>query len=109
MVFWLETPQKVFLFAGDAEMPLEIALLKTFCSGGFENCPGFRADYLKVGHHGSDSSTGEDWLMAVRPKVGIISVGKNKFGHPSLRVLRKLERANAEIWRTDEKGDIIVE
>ena len=71
-------------------------------------CPALQADILKVGHHGSDSSSGEDFLNMVNPKQAIISSGRNKFGHPSLRVLKKLKRAEAEILRTDEKGDIIL-
>ena len=70
-------------------------------------CPALQSDILKVGHHGSDSSSGEDFLNLVNPKQAIISVGKNKYGHPSLRVMKKLERAGAEILRTDEAGDIV--
>lgn len=108
LVFTLRTPQHSFIFSGDAEVLLELALIKTFCPSGLISCGSFRADYLKVGHHGSDSSTGDEWLEVVRPKTAIVSVGKNKFGHPSLRVMRKLERMGIGIWRTDDKGDIIV-
>ena len=123
-----------FMFTGDAEIPLENALLKKYCvtastassppplqgggivaspllskegvGGGFV-CPTIQADYLKVGHHGSDSSSGVDWLAVVAPKTVVVSVGKNNFGHPSLRVMRNILRAGAEILRTDEIGDII--
>ncbi len=108
LVFSLTAPKQSFIFSGDAELLLEEALIKTFCPSGLINCNEFRADYLKIGHHGSDSSTSEEWLEVVRPKVAIVSVGKNKFGHPSLRVARKLERMSVDIWRTDEKGDIII-
>lgn len=65
------------------------------------------SDVLKIGHHGSDTSTGQAFLEAVRPSVALISVGaKNRFGHPSLRVLRRLERAGADIYRTDLDGTI---
>ena len=97
------------LFAGDMEIPLEDALLARYCSSTPVDCPVLRADILKVGHHGSDTSSGEEFLRAVSPEAALISVGKNSFGHPSLRVLRKLERARADVWRTDEKGDMIVE
>lgn len=108
LVFSLRSDQTSFLFVGDAEVVLEQALINTFCLGGLSGCDAFKADYLKVGHHGSDSSTSEEWLNVIRPKVAIVSVGKNKFGHPSLRVVRKLERIGVNIWRTDVINDIIV-
>lgn len=109
IVFRLANDGKTFLFVGDMEVPLENVLLAKYCSSTPVDCPSLRADYLKVGHHGSDSSSDERFLEAVGPKTTVVSVGRNSFGHPSFRVLRKLERAGAEIWRTDEKGDIIVE
>jgi len=102
LVFKLVTLQSSFLFMGDAEYILEEALLQKYEGADF------KSDYLKIGHHGSDSSTSDELLEAVRPKVAVVSVGKNKFGHPSLRVLRKLERANADVWRTDVRYDIII-
>lgn len=109
IVFKLIDAGKSFLFTGDAEIPLETALIKKYCttSATSSPCPTLQSNYLKVGHHGSDSSSGADWLATVTPKTGIISVGKNKFGHPSLRVLRHLERAGTEILRTDKIDDII--
>jgi competence protein ComEC len=106
IVFKLSYSSTTVLFAGDMEMPLENALLAKFCSSTPLNCPALRADILKVGHHGSDSSSDEKFLSAVSPKKAVVSVGKNSFGHPSLRVLRKLERINADILRTDVVGDI---
>ena len=63
-------------------------------------------DYLVVGHHGSGGSTGENLLEMVQPKVAIISVGKNTFGHPSEEVVKRLEEKRIEILRTDEMGAI---
>lgn len=96
------------LFTGDMETPLENALLKTYCVGSSVPCNYLQSDILKVGHHGSDSSSSEEFLGAVAPARAIISVGPNSFGHPSLRTMRKLERAGAEILRTDQIGDIII-
>jgi len=107
IVFKLTHASTTVLFTGDAETPLEQALMQKYCVSSTP-CPALHADYLKVGHHGSDSSSGEDWLRVIDPRVAIISVGKNTFGHPSFRVLRHLERAGADIWRTDEKNDIIL-
>ena len=111
IVFKLTYASSSFLFMGDAETSFETAALDFFCEKNSvlgDVCPAFKADYIKVGHHGSDSSSAEEFLAAVKPKFAVVSVGPNSFGHPSLRVLKKLERVGAEIWRTDEMGDIIV-
>ncbi|HPL95774.1 MAG TPA: MBL fold metallo-hydrolase [bacterium] len=63
---------------------------------------------LKVGHHGSEYSSSEDFLSNISPEKAIISVGENKFGHPSLRIIRRLERVGVEVLRTDEEGDIVI-
>ncbi len=107
IVFVLKNNLGKFLFTGDMETPLENALLKKYCKD-VARCQSLEADYLKVGHHGSDSSSEVDFLQAVSPEISIISVGSNKYGHPSLRTLRKLERAGSEIWRTDQLNDIII-
>lgn len=110
IVFRLENNLGRFLFTGDMEMPLEGVILGKYCIKDIYPCPVLRSDYLKVGHHGSQSSSGVNFLQAVSARYGIVSVGAdNKYGHPSERVLRKLRRADMEIWRTDLKGDIIVE
>lgn len=107
IVFLLKSPVGRFLFTGDMEMPLEDAIIDKYCVSSTP-CSALKADYLKVGHHGSNSSSGQNFLALVSPKYAVVSVGPNKYGHPSLRVLRKLERAGAQIWRTDEQSDIIV-
>ncbi len=110
IVFTLEEKSKKYFFAGDMEIPLELALLKKYCSERqFFNCLTLRAEFLKIGHHGSDSSSDVDFLRAINPNKAIISVGKNSYGHPSFRVLMKLRRQAVEIWRTDEEDDIILE
>jgi len=108
IIFKLINDKTSALFTGDMEQPLENDLLAKYCSSTPLDCPAISADILKVGHHGSDSSSGKDFLAAVDPKIAVVSVGKNTFGHPSFRVLKKLERIGAEIWRTDEKDDIII-
>lgn len=106
IVFKLISPtNQTFLFTGDMEIPLERALIKKYC--GATTCPALKADVLKVGHHGSGGSTGDDLLAAVAPKTAVISVGKNHYGHPSLRVIRHLERAGVKVFRTDELGNIV--
>jgi competence protein ComEC len=91
-----------FLLVGDAERGEEDWLLA-------HNPTGLRADVLKVGHHGSSTSSSDEFLAAVHPALAVISVGAgNKYGHPSGDVVRALARVGAEVLRTDEAGTIVV-
>lgn len=63
-------------------------------------------DILKIAHHGSKSSTTTDFLEWTNPKLALISVGKNKYGHPTTQVLKRLEEFRCTIFRTDERGCI---
>ena len=68
-----------------------------------------RADVLKVGHHGSSTSSSDEFLAAVRPRLAVISVGAlNKYGHPSGDVIQALHRVGADVLRTDEAGTIVI-
>lgn len=87
-----------FLFTGDAEVVNEAQL-----SGDIS------ADVLKIGHHGSDTSSSEKFLKEVNPKLAIISVGKdNNYGHPDEKVLERLNKLNITTLRTDLIGTIII-
>lgn len=109
IVFLLKNNLGRFLFTGDMEIPLEDAILEKYCDKDLSPCSSLQADYLKVGHHGSESSTSVGFLKAISARYAIISAGvKNRYGHPAQRVLRKLQRAQTKIWRTDLKGDIII-
>lgn len=110
IVFRLRNGKQTFLFTGDMEQPLENGLLKRYCADvpPREPCPALRSDVLKAGHHGSDSSSGEDFLAAVHPAEAVISVGPNHYGHPTRRVLRRLERLGIPALRTDQLGNIAV-
>ena len=67
------------------------------------------ADVIKLGHHGSDTSTAEEFLNAVSPSFAIISCGKdNQYGHPSEDVLTRLQENGVNVFRTDENGDVTV-
>lgn len=67
-----------------------------------------QSDVLKIGHHGSKNSTGEQFLATVLPAAAIISVGDhNKYGHPTQEVLTELSTQNIKTLRTDEEGTII--
>lgn len=63
---------------------------------------------LKVPHHGSNNSSGESFLKAVSPKVSVISVGKNNFGHPSPETIERLNGAGSTVYRTDEAGAVTI-
>ncbi|MGZ3565412.1 MAG: DNA internalization-related competence protein ComEC/Rec2 [Gemmatimonadaceae bacterium] len=91
-----------FLLVGDAERAEEDWLLA-------HHHDELRAQVLKVGHHGSSTSSSDAFLDAVRPDVAVISVGAgNMYGHPSNDVLHALSRVGAEVLRTDEAGTVIV-
>ncbi len=90
-----------FLLTGDMESPMERLLLADGRS--------LHADVLKVGHHGSKTSTTPDFLEAVSPSVAIISAGfENSFGHPTAAVLARLSDRHSAILRTDQDGLITV-
>jgi competence protein ComEC len=66
-----------------------------------------RISVLKVGHHGSATSTSRELVQRIRPEIGVISVGRrNRFGHPDPEVLERLEWAGAALFRTDRDGDL---
>jgi len=96
----LEYGENSFLFTGDAENISENEiLLKKF---------DIKADLLKVGHHGSNSSTTSEFLKAVNPTHAVISCGKdNKYGHPNTETIDILNSNNIGVYRTDEVGAII--
>lgn len=95
-VIKLTYQNKVFLFTGDAETLVEKQLSNV------------DADLLKIGHHGSDTSSSSDFIKAVSPQYAIISVGEdNKYGHPNQSVLDTLSINGIEVYRTDELGTII--
>lgn len=88
------------LLTGDAEAALELFLVDTY---GEE----LDVELLKVGHHGSGSSSLEAFLHVVTPDIAVISVGaENTYGHPTPRVLKRLERIGARVHRTDLEGDV---
>ena len=67
-----------------------------------------KADILKVGHHGSRTSTSDEFLAAVGPKLAMIQAGRNNFGHPTAEVLKKLQAAQIPIYRNDLDGAVTI-
>ncbi len=88
-----------FLFTGDATKSIEKELIN--------QGDNLDSDILKVGHHGSRTSTTEEFLHAVTPEIAVIQVGEgNQYGHPHSEVLANLEKFGIKILRTDLDGDI---
>jgi competence protein ComEC len=97
-VLHLTYGKEKFLFTGDAETKSETDMIRTKQS--------VKADVLKVGHHGSKSSTSIAFLKAVAPKYAVISVGKNSYGHPTKQTLDRLKSAKVTTYRTDLNGTV---
>jgi beta-lactamase superfamily II metal-dependent hydrolase len=90
-----------FLFAGDATSDAEQDILNT----EFD----LRATVLDVGHHGSRTSSSEDFLLAASPQIAVISCAEdNSYGHPHREVIERLEALGAEILRTDMDGTVVI-
>ena len=93
-----------FLFTGDTTKSIEKKILSR-CQEDL-NCL-LDSDVLKVGHHGSKTSTSEEFLDEVSPEIAVISCGKNNpYNHPHQDVLKNLEKFDIKILRTDQVGDI---
>lgn len=92
---------KKFLFTGDIERETENALL--------ENPRSLQADFVKVAHHGSHTSSTQNFIDASKAEYAVISVGRrSQFGHPHTDVLERWKNAGAKIYRTGERGTISV-
>ncbi len=97
-VIYLKYNNYKFLFMGDAGVEKERDILKKYNISNI--------DVLKVGYHGSKTSSGKKFIDEINPKYSIISVGKNnRYGHPNKEVLNNLN--NSKIYRTDQDGSIM--
>ncbi|MEY8253809.1 ComEC/Rec2 family competence protein [Clostridium perfringens] len=93
--------QNSFMFTGDAESLVEKEILN-------EN-KDLKADVLKLGHHGSHSSTSEEFFKAVDPSIAIVSCAKdNKYGHPHKETMSNLKKAGITVYETFRDGDITI-
>lgn len=88
------------LFTGDVGKSAEMFL---------KNSKNVFADVLKVAHHGSKYSSSDQFLSAVDPRIAIIEVGKNSYGHPTQEALSRISKVGAEIFRTDIDGTVSLE
>ncbi|MFC7393286.1 DNA internalization-related competence protein ComEC/Rec2 [Scopulibacillus cellulosilyticus] len=92
---------KTWLFTGDSDKEAEQVLLSRY--------PHLHIDVLKVGHHGSKTSTSERFVKVIKPAIAVISVGENnRYGHPNPEVMARLKKYGVKIFRTDERGAIEV-
>lgn len=90
--------EQSYLFMGDCETENEAA----------RSWP--QTNVLKVGHHGSDTSSSQSFLNQIKPQIAIIQVGKdNSYGHPKQTTLNKLQKMGTIVYRTDEKKNIKIE
>ena len=97
-VIYTELNGYKFLFTGDASITTEKEILNKY------NLPDI--DVLKVGHHGSKTSSGKEFIDEINPKYSIISVGENnRYGHPNKEVIDNL--IDSKIYRTDQDGSIM--
>lgn len=104
LILRVDYGENALLFTGDQEQTAEHDLLEYW-----QSQPGtLDVDVLKVGHHGSDTSTGYRFLYEVSPEYGILSVGRdNSYGHPHAEPLSRLEQAGVMLLRTDQLGTIV--
>jgi competence protein ComEC len=100
LVFELIHGENEFLFTGDATIETELKLLQLFGEK-------LDSDVLKVGHHGSKTSTSQLFLETVSPDFSILSYGENSYGHPHEEVLDKLQDWGGEIFHTKNRGTIV--
>lgn len=103
IVLRLTYGRTAFMFTGDAEKKAEQDMLTKFPASYF------RADVLKLGHHGSSNSTSDGWFFAVSPEYAVISCGRNNdYGHPHREILSLLKKNGTTYFRTDTDGSIVM-
>lgn len=92
------------LFTGDIEEIAESKIVKIYGDTDI-----LQSTILKVAHHGSKTSSTQEFLNLVKPRIALIGVGQNnKFGHPNEGVVERLNKMNCEVYRTDEMGEITI-
>ncbi len=100
IVLKLDYKDTEVLLTGDMEEEVEKILL--------EDGVDLQSDFLKVAHHGSTTSSSEAFIAATKAKGGVISVGKNNYGHPAGEVIERLEDRSMKVFRTDRDGGIVL-
>lgn len=101
-VLRIKFKNNAFLFMGDAEKLSENEILNAYPQD-------LKADVIKIGHHGSSTSSGEEFIKSVSPKFAVISCGRNNsYSHPHSETISLLNKMGINIYRTDESGTITV-
>ncbi|MCI9087569.1 MAG: MBL fold metallo-hydrolase [Clostridia bacterium] len=102
IVIQMQFDDMTYLFTGDSEKEVEEKILKANKD--------IKVNILKVGHHGSDTSSSEKFIQTLVPEISVISVGRdNSYGHPNQEVVERLEEVGSKIYRTDEVGNVFIE
>ena len=100
-VFMVTYGKWKILITGDLDEKGEKAMLEHY-----KGTDMLKADILKISHHGSPTGTCDEFLEAVSPKIGVIQVGKNNYGHPSVKIIEKCEEKDIMVLRNDRRGAI---
>ena len=97
-VLRVATAGQALLLSGDAPLAVEQALVARYGSA-------LRSQWLVLGHHGSRTSSGDDWLRQVQPQMALLSAGyRKRYRHPHPQVLSRLDAAGITLWRSDHDG-----
>ncbi len=109
LVFLLQTPELLAWLMGDAGISAEEKVLKELSGVNLKELRQNKLVLLKVGHHGSKTASGEEFIEYVQPDIAVISCGyNNSYGHPHVSVVKRLERLGSQVFRTDLQGAVIV-
>ncbi len=110
LVLLLQTPELLAWFMGDAGTDTEKEILKRLVAVDWKALRMGRSVLLKVGHHGSKTSTEKAFVEYVQPDISVISCGyRNAYGHPHDSVVNRLLLAESQVFRTDLQGAVVVE
>jgi len=109
LVFLLQTPKLLAWLMGDAGTVSEAEIMACLAAVDMETLSEGKVVLLKVGHHGSKTSSGDAFIEFVQPDFSVISCGyRNIYGHPHKEVVERLLRANSIVLRTDLQGAVVV-
>ena len=110
LVLLVQTPSMLVWMMGDAGLSPEKEIMKKLSAVNMEALREDKTVLLKVGHHGSKTSSGEEFLDFLQPDVAVISCGyRNTYGHPHKEVVDRLDAAGVQVFRTDLQGAVLVE
>ncbi len=101
IVLQVQYKDKSFIFMGDAEHEAELDIISKYPATLL------RSHFIKMGHHGSNTSTSEELLTLLRPDIAVISSGKNNsYGHPHKETLQRIKEHKINLYRTDQQGTL---